>query len=251
MKNSKLKDILLVIAATLIIIACVIITVVITSRPLNNKDNNDNEINTTEDIYNAYSVPIIKKEIDWKALKERSENVYAWIYIPGTAIDYPIVQHPTELSFYLTRDIDGTDSDHGSIFTDYYNSTGWNGRNTVVYGRNMEDGSMFATLHNYENKDFFDKNQYIYIYTPEDTIVYQVYAAYNFNDDYIPLSYNMVNNDSFKEYLDLAFSANGMTDHSRKDSIKPVDALCHIITLSTGIKGQEDRRWIVQGVRLN
>lgn len=116
--------------------------------------------------------PKVEIPIDFEALKEQNGDVYAWIRIPGTNVDYPILQHEEDNGYYLNHTIDGVEALEGSIYTENYNTKYFDDPNTVIYGHNMKNGSMFRTLHNYEDKTFFDENRVIYIYQPDRILEY-------------------------------------------------------------------------------
>ena len=83
-------------------------------------------------------------------LQSVNPDVYAWITVPGTEIDYPILQHPSDNSYYLMHNIDGSYGYPGCIYTENLNSKDFTDNNTVIYGHNMKNGSMFAQLHKFE-----------------------------------------------------------------------------------------------------
>ena len=100
----------------------------------------------------AYTSPI-----DFKKLQEQNPDVYAWIEIPGTNVNYPIMRHPTDDAYYLDHTIDGTAGLPGSIYTENYNNKEFTDFNTVIYGHDMRDGTMFKDLHKYEDEEFFKR----------------------------------------------------------------------------------------------
>ena len=79
---------------------------------------------------------------------------------------------------YLKKNFDGTRRGSGSIFIDAgirdYQKT----RNLIIHGHDMKSGSMFGTLSSYGSLSFYNKHPFIYLYTPDSTLVYQVFAAY-------------------------------------------------------------------------
>ena len=131
-----------------------------------------------------------KPAVDVGKLSLTNEDIFAWINIPGTAVDYPVVQHPTDDEYYLKHGADGMKSSHGCPYIELSDSKTFMEFNTVIYGHNMNDGSMFASLHKYESKDFFDKNRDLYVYTTEHTLKYKIFAAVMFNDRHIPYYYD-------------------------------------------------------------
>ncbi len=202
-----------------------------------------------EDILKKLGIEIPEKNIDFAALKEENEDIYAWIYIPGTGIDYPVLQHPTDDSYYLEHNLDGSKGYPGCIYTETVNSRDFTDPNTVLYGHNMKDGSMFAALHNYEDSQVFEENPYIFIYTPEKTFVYQIFAAYKYNAIHLIYNFDLSNREIFQNYLDQIFETREMGANIRKDI--SVNAENHIVTLSTCISGEKNKRFLVQGVLLN
>lgn len=202
------------------------------------------------DILAELGIEIPEKNLDWKALWEENEDIYAWIYIPETNVDYPVLQDPDEDNYYLTHNLDGSTPRPGCIYSQVScNTTSFMDYNTVLYGHNMSDQTMFATLHYYEDKEFFDKNKYIYIYTPEQNYVYEVFGAYHFSDDHLFYKYDLITREGYEEYLDMVLSYGGEENNFRESSV--VDADHHILTLSTCTKGRSNERYLIQGVLIN
>jgi len=123
------------------------------------------------------SQEIQKKSIDFNALWEINKDIYAYIEVPGTDISYPILQSKNDNSYYLNYTIEGIKGLPGSIYTENYNSKEFGDRNTVIYGHNMKNGTMFAQLYNYSDTKFFNENQYIYIYLP-DKVLKNIWQRY-------------------------------------------------------------------------
>lgn len=180
--------------------------------------------------------------IDFEALWEINPDVYAWIQIPGTNIDYPILQSVVEADeYYLNTTIDGKTGYPGSIYTEKYNATDFSDPVTVVYGHNMKEGTMFSDLHNYTDRAFFDQNAYIYIYLPDRTLKYQIFAAVAFDDRYLLGNYNFRDPADFQTYLDeLRSSIDGNVNNEVQ-----VTQDSTILTPSTCIGEYPDQRWLV------
>lgn len=193
----------------------------------------------------GFNVP--EKQIDFKALQEEENaDIYAWITVPGTKIDYPIVQHPEEPEYYLEHNLDGSKGYPGCIYTELYNSKDWDDPHTVLYGHNMKNGTMFAGLHYYEDSEFFEDNQYVYIYTEKEVLVYQIFAAYEFSNAHLILGFNTQDEDSFNQYLEGIFQIEGINNHFNEEI--EVTAEDKIITLATCIANKPDKRYLVQAV---
>ena len=201
------------------------------------------------DILKERGISIPEKSIDWDELHSQNPDIYAWIYIPGTNIDYPILQHPEEKSYYLNHNIDGSEGYPGCIYTQNVNSTDWTDPNTVIYGHNMNNGSMFHDLHRFEDAVFFDETQYLFIYTPERNLVYEIFAAYPFSNIDLMMCFDYSTPEALLVYFDGIWTNRSMTSHFRDSIVLYGDS--RIITMSTCIGGQPDMRYLVQAVLLN
>lgn len=210
----------------------------------------DDAAATTEvDKLQELGITIPDKNLDWDALHAQNPDIYAWIYIPETEIDYPILQHATKQDYYLDHNLDGSTGYPGCIYTQIRNSKDFTDFATIIYGHNMKDGTMFQNLHNYEDKTFFEENPYIYIYTPDKVFVYQIFAAVTFHDRNILLQYDMTLTSGRAGYINDIRACNGMTDQYN-DAVT-VNTESHIVSLSTCIGASPNNRWIVSGVLLN
>lgn len=213
-------------------------------------DTEDSEEDTQKtDVTDDGNVSIPVKNIDWEELRQVNKDVYAWIYIPNTNIDYPILQHPFNDNYYLNYNLDGSKGRPGCIFTQSMNSKNFTDCNTVIYGHNMQNGEMFRTLHNYEDEGFFDDNPYIYIYTENGTLVYEVFAAYTSDDSHILQTNDFSTKEGYGQYLDKVFSVQDDGAHFRDDVEVGTDN--PIVTLSTCVGTLSHSRYLVQAVLIN
>lgn len=182
--------------------------------------------------------------VDFDALREMNPDIYAWISIPGTAIDYPVVQHPEDNSFYLTHGADRNESAAGAIYTELYNSTDFEDPNTVLYGHDMQDGSMFRDLLNYRDRTFFDANRQVTVYTPDAVRHYQIFAAYVYDDRHLLRSFDFTDEAVYRSYLEQVINIRDM--NACIDTSLEVGTEDKIITLSTCYGNQD--RYLVQAV---
>lgn len=194
---------------------------------------------------------IPEKDIDWDALHEENPDIYAWIVVSDTLVDYPVLQHPTDDYYYLNHNIDGSKGYPGCIYTEgTYNSKDFEDTNTVLYGHNMKDKTIFGTLHRFDAPDFAMSDKYIFIYTEDRTLVYKVFGAYEYSSKHILWSYDFSNEYIFDEYLKEIFSLQklpGRVLNIRSDV--EVTNKDKIITLSTcTTDSSDDFRYLVQGV---
>ncbi len=188
-------------------------------------------------------VPPREKDIATLQVEE-NEHIYAWIYIPNTNINYPVLQHPDKADYYLNHDTKGNKVIAGSIYTQYYNDKDFNDNLTVIYGHNMKNGSMFKSLHYYEDEVFFKDNPYVYVYTETQTRVYQIFGAYEYSDSHLLLNADMSKKKIFEKYLNSLKedeSLKGIFDWSID-----VTGEDKVLTLSTCISGKPKSRFLVQ-----
>jgi len=184
--------------------------------------------------------------VDWEGLWEVNEDVYAWITVPGTVIDYPILQHATDNTYYLNYNIDGSYGYPGCIYTENMNAKDFTDNNTVIYGHNMKNGSMFAGLHQYEERSFFEEHPQVLIYTPEKEYEYTIFAAYIYDDRHLLYSFDFANDDVYASYLDTVLNMRDLSANIRDDiTVTREDS---IITLVTCMSNQPDKRLLVQAV---
>ena len=215
----------------------------------NTTDTSEEKQEETDGILKELNIPVPDKNLDWDAIKKENEDIYAWIYIPNTNVDYPVVQHPTDDNYYLKHNLDGSEGYPGCIYSESVNKKDFSDPNTVLYGHNMKDGSMFATLHNFEDNQFFDDNCYIYIYTPEKTFVYEIYTACEFGDTHLLYAYDLQTESGYDQFMQDINSVRSMTTH-RRDGIG-MGYGRKLLTLSTCVGSQAEKRWLVIGVLMN
>lgn len=185
--------------------------------------------------------------IDFDSLNKINPEIFAWLYIPDTNVDYPLLQSEQSDDYYLHTDIYGDYSYAGSIYAEYCNSTELNDRVTVLYGHNMANGSMFATLHKFEDSEFFDEHEYFYIYTPDRKLTYQIVSAYNYDDRHIMNSFNFAENSVFKQYLKYIQNPRSTVKNVRDKLDHKLTVNDKVVTLSTCLNSG-DGRYLVQGV---
>ena len=195
--------------------------------------------------------PIPDLEVDLKNLQETvNADIYAWIYVPGTKVNYPILQHPTDDSHYLNYNLDGSKGYPGCIYSEKtYNNKEFTDHNVVLYGHNMKNGTMFGSLHRYEDEEFFNENRYIYVYTQEKLLVYKIFAAYVHSNEHLLYNHNFELPEMATLYFETIRTERNM-NRIYDDSIE-LSGEEYFITLSTCINNKPENRFLVQGVLIN
>lgn len=193
---------------------------------------------------------LVENPIDFESLQAQNADIYAWIYIPNTGIDLPIVQARAgdDDNFYLHKDINRQYDFKGMIYTQRANAKDFSDPVTVIYGHNMLDGSMFSNLHTFRDPDFFDENAYFYIYTPGHILTYEIVSAYQYDTRHILNSFDFSKQEVFQEYLDYLLNPKSMIADVRDGITLTTDD--RIVTLSTCIE-RGAARYLVQGVLIS
>lgn len=163
-------------------------------------------------------------QINWDELLQRNKDVKAWIQILDTNVNYPVLQGETN-DTYIHSDIDHKKLNAGSIFVASENEDPFNDFNTVIYGHNMKNGSMFNNIKSYTDQSFAKKHPYIYIYLPDGTVSqYKVVVGHIISESSVLYNTHIVDTASFVQEMVKTSSINVDFDQSQVQSV---------ITLST------------------
>ncbi|WP_051688382.1 class B sortase [Butyrivibrio sp. AE2032] len=185
--------------------------------------------------------------VDFDALQGFNEDIYAWIIIKDTNINYPVVQAPNNDKFYLTHNSDEEYSSAGAIFSEHvYNSRDFNDPVTILYGHHMQSGAMFGNLQNYCTTDeFWDGEPVIKIYLPDRMLKYQVFAAVPYSRYHILVYNDFSNEEVYTKFFDDIMSTHSMEARFHEE-YAPVFG-DKVVILSTCLIGNNSNRYIVLG----
>ena len=167
---------------------------------------------------------------DLREVQKLNSEVKGWINIPNTNVNYPYVQHKDN-SYYLNHSFDKSKNKAGWLFMDYRNKADMLDYNTIIYGHNRLDGSMFGSLNNLTKKKYLNDNteHYIYISTDKYNYVFEIFSIYRIDttDDYLKTTFK---DNEFLEWIEL------IKNRSMYDFKIDIDEYDKIITLSTCYK---------------
>ena len=140
--------------------------------------------------------------IDFDALAQTNPEIVGWIYVPGTNINYPVVQTNNN-SKYLNTLFDGTANASGAIFLDSDDTApGMVDQQTTIYGHHMNDGSMFNVISDTTDQATFDSMDYVYYITRDATYKLRPLATKVVEDTYAKArTPNFEGDDGLKNYL--------------------------------------------------
>ena len=179
-------------------------------------------------------------------LYNRNNDMVGYVKIPDTKINYPVLLYRGDNEYYAKRNMDLKERSTACIFMDYRNRPYSEDQNTVIYGHNMDNGTMFGTLKDYKKQDFALKHKYIYFDTIYETMVWQVFTSFTTHkyEQYVKPSFKT--EEEFMEFVNLYKSK---SDFDYNIKVKPTD---RILTLSTcGPIQRPDERFVVQAILIS
>ncbi len=140
--------------------------------------------------------------VDFTKLKAQNNETVAWLKVNNTNIEYPVVK-AKDNDFYLTRSFDKSNNSVGWIFADYKNKFDGTDKNIVVYGHNRRDGSMFGTLKNILQPDWYNNedNLNVMFNVENENCIYRVFSVYQIEKEDYYITTNFNNNDEFEIFL--------------------------------------------------
>lgn len=156
-------------------------------------------------------------------LKEQNNETVAWIKVNNTNVEYPVVR-ATNNSFYLNHSFDKSKNSAGWIFADYKNKFDNTDKNIVIYGHNMRDDSMFGSLKNILNSDWYnnEENKNIALYTENEKYIYKVFSIYKIESEDYYIKTEFSNDNEFEKFIKTLKKRsikNFNIDISKEDSI--------------------------------
>lgn len=185
------------------------------------------------------TLPVLKNPIDFTQLLSVNSDIVGWLRIRALDISYPVVQGKDN-DYYLHRTFEKTDNFAGCLFVNSYNMGDFTDQNTIIYGHNMKNGSMFGKLKNFNDPEVFKKSRYFWIFTPDFIYQYRIFSASVV--DKTGLTYQIsFTDDEFDQFISRAYS-NSVVDNQDVTVTKED----RIVTLST-CTGDDSTRFVVMG----
>lgn len=208
------------------------------------------EPSETEPATTEPTEPRPDNRVDWTYYKGLNSDVYAWIYIPGTGIDLPVLQSwgAQDDNFYLHHDMYGNYDYNGIPYTQKANAKDFSDPVTVIYGHNMlRDGVMFTNLLYFQDAEFFEENEFFYIYQPNRVLTYRIVSAHVYDTRHILNSFDFSKDEDFQEYLDYILAPRTVIKNVREGVELTTED--RIVTLSTCTRVNGEKvRYLIQGV---
>ena len=180
-------------------------------------------------------------QVDFAALGDVNEDIVAWLYGEGTVLNYPVVKGEDN-SYYLSHLFDGSDNASGCLFLDSRNSSDFSDDNTIIYGHNMKNGTMFAFINQYQEQSYYDQHPSIFLLTPNGNFEVHLFAGFLEDVNGNAWQRAFQNENEKIKWLEEARNASTFvsdTIPSKEDKI---------ITFSTCSNASEDVRYVLMGV---
>ena len=149
--------------------------------------------------------------------------------------------------YYLSHDVDKESNIYGAIYTEIQNNKDFNDLHTVIYGHNMRDGSMFGSLKDFADSDFFERYDTFTIFLPEETRQYQIVAAYCYPAEHLLKSFDFSSSEAAEEYFQ---SIPGFVQDTGGCMREEISIQAPLVTLSTCTADDASMRYLVQGVMI-
>lgn len=187
---------------------------------------------------------------EYAALYELNPDIVGWIKIEGTVINYPVMQTPGSVDYYLKRNFNKEYSARGCIYVREQCDVNKPSDNLTIYGHNMNDGSMFRALNRYQTQSYWESNNLITFDTLYERHTYQIFAVFKTTASLkegftYHLFVDAEDETEFNEFIatckELAFYDTGIT---------PVYG-DKVICLSTCEYTQHNGRFVVVAVRID
>lgn len=186
--------------------------------------------------------------IDFTVLQEENPEIWGWLYIPGTDIDRPLLQSATSDAYYQDHTADGQEGEAGALYIEIPNQINLCDFNTVIHGKDQKEGDLFYELHKFEEPDFFNEHEALYIYTPDNVYTYSIYAAYYDEGSDILRRYDYTTYQGCNAYLADYYDRRDMAMNKR-DGWEDLTAGHFLLTLDGTTTG--DRQFVVMAGLVN
>lgn len=231
-----------------------------------NADRNDSDFSALSDLKTKidYSADVsgvietqddivIKKEIlpQYKKLYQKNRSLIGWVKVEGTKIDYPVMQSVNE-DYYLDHNFEQEKDKNGSIFMDADCNAVTPSTNLIIYGHNMKSGTMFGTLSNYENEEFYKKHKKIKFDTIYEEGTYEIIYAFRsrlYSEEEIVFKYYQFIDVMTEE--EFYSNMNEMANMSLYDTGVTAMFGDQLLTLSTCDYNEKNGRFVVVAKRVN
>lgn len=177
--------------------------------------------------------------VDFSELLRQNSDVVGWIYCENTPISYPVMKSD-DYNDYLRRLMNGKYNSAGSIFMDYAGEADLSGLNTVIYGHNMRNNTMFGTLKEYNDQVYYEAHPVFWYLTPNGDYKIELIAGYVTPDDSEAYQ-NFETEEALQAYIGAVLEKSTFQTNAETGNID------RILTMSTCVRGKDTKRYVLIG----
>ena len=188
--------------------------------------------------------------VDFESLRAINEDIVAWVYIPDTGINYPVVQGEDN-EYYLHHTFEKKENFSGAIFMDITCRPDFSSDNSILFGHNLKTGEMFGELKKLYDTDYNEEADYrkhpvIWVVTPDAAMEYRIFAAREISveKDTDVYMVDFAQEEEYQAWMQKQKEASMYETDTDISSYEPM------LTLSTCTSDTEDGRFVVQAVRI-
>lgn len=187
--------------------------------------------------------------VDIKALQAENQDIFAWIYIPDTDIDAPVLQSTESDDYYENHNVYQQEDPEGALYTELANLKNMCDFNTVIHGKTTEDGKegLFSDLYRFADPEFFEKHEDVYLYLDGNLLTYTVIAAYERENTSLIRNYDFTFGSGCEQFLEDMYGIREMGKNIREgwEEITPYHFL---LTLTTRQGTNAEKQFVVIAV---
>ncbi len=183
----------------------------------------------------------VDSHIDFGALQTVNDDIFGWLQVPGTDIDCPILQSKESDDYYKSHNAKKESDGLGSAYIEMPVMNNMCDFNTVIHG--SSDG-VYQELINFENPDFFDKNQKIYVYLPNNQLTYDIWAVFERENNSLIREFSFAEAKGDREFLDYVYNER-IVGKQIREGWEELDEYNFLITLS--MEMSNDKQLVVIG----
>lgn len=186
--------------------------------------------------------------VDFAALGEINSEIFAWLYIPDTAIDCPVLQSGQSDTFYEDHNAYGKEDDAGAAYIELANLTSMCDFNTVLHGKTgTDEDGLFADLYRFADPQFFEDHEYVYLYLDGNVLTYEVFAAYERENTSLIRTYDFTYLSGCQKFMDDLYGTRDMQMNLR-EGWENINAYNYVITLTTQKAENAEHQFVVVAV---
>ncbi len=242
-KKSWIQTFILIICFGVFLFSVIKIVTIYYDYSKNEKVMKEIQVEYQENLQNSEPVAAENQiRSPFQSLLKINPDIVGWLTINHTKVHYPILQS-SDNEYYLKRNYKKEESKAGSIFMDYRNQVDTLNRQTIIYGHEMKDGSMFGELKKFLDEDFFSQNKHFQYDTIYESYNVEIFSAYVTTTDFHYIQTDFASDEEYKQFLQV------IKENSEVQTDVQVNEKDHIITLSTcnNLSDPEEGRLVIHG----